>query len=191
MCVHVRADVRAAGTSQVPWVRWETGHKSQGASCLPCWVGRTDDPTAATGRRAHERARPDGGFQAGAMNCAPSLTTGLAEGTLAPSALTVPFRFDQKPWVGISEIRKARRKSASPADGTQKPRGPQLKYPARSYGQGDLQPNCTPHRELAVTSPNGGVPDRWHGIRAAGSAFWPRRRRKAARMAPVGRCRQK
>jgi hypothetical protein len=34
MCVHVRADVRAAGTSQVPWVRWETGHKSQGASCL-------------------------------------------------------------------------------------------------------------------------------------------------------------
>ena len=67
MCVHVRADVREAGTSRVPWVRWETGHKSQGASCLPCWVGRTDDPTAATGRRAHENARPDGGFQAGAM----------------------------------------------------------------------------------------------------------------------------
>ena len=80
MCVHVRADVRAAGTSQVPWVRWETGHKSQGASCLPCWVGRTDDPTAATGRRAHESARPDGGFQAGAMNCALRLTTGRGEG---------------------------------------------------------------------------------------------------------------
>ena len=80
MCVQVRADVREAGTSQVPWVRWETGHKSQGASCLPCWVGRTDDPTAATGRRAHESARPDGGFQAGAMNCAPSLTTGRGEG---------------------------------------------------------------------------------------------------------------
>ena len=80
MCVHIRADVREAGTSQVPWVRWETGHKSQGASCLPCWVGRTDDPTAATGRRAHENARPDGGFQAGAMNCAPGLTTGRGEG---------------------------------------------------------------------------------------------------------------
>ena len=80
MCVHVRADARAAGTSQVPWVRWETGHKSQGASCLPCWVGRTDDPTAATGRRAHERARPDGGFLAGAMWGALRLTKGRGEG---------------------------------------------------------------------------------------------------------------
>ena len=46
----------------------------------PCWVGRTDDPTAATGRRAHENARPDGGFLAGAMQGALRLTTGRAEG---------------------------------------------------------------------------------------------------------------
>ena len=84
VCVYVRADVRAAGTSQVPWVRWETGHKSQGASCLPCWVGRTDDPTAATGRRAHENTRPDGSFPEFSLQGALGLTAGREEGASHP-----------------------------------------------------------------------------------------------------------
>ena len=56
---------------------------------------------------------------------------------------------------------------------TESARGPQLKHTPTSQGQCNLLTNCVLPGELAVTSPNGGVPDHWHGIRAAGSAFCP------------------
>jgi hypothetical protein len=135
----------------------------------PCWVGRTDDPTAATGRRAHENARPDGGFLAGAMQGALRLTTGACGGRIAPSALTVPFRFDRKPCGNT----KCRRKSRGGPRLTERARGLPAKHTPTGQGQCNLLTDCVLPWELPVRSPNGGVPDRWHGIRAAGSAFCP------------------
>lgn len=56
---------------------------------------------------------------------------------------------------------------------TERARGLPAKHTPTGQGQCNLLTDCVLHMGLPVTSPNGGVPDRWHGIRAAGSAFCP------------------